>query len=173
MMKINMENLIIKTLDSEEMRSVMRVWSAGIAVVSAVHDGVTYGMTVNSFTSISLYPAFVSVSLQKSTRTHDLAFKSHTFGVTMLAESQAELSDIFAGRKPEIEDRFAHVPTETLVTGAPLIVGGLAWLDCRVVQTFDAGTNTLFIAEVISARSFGQGAPLIYHNRGYWKLSKL
>lgn len=173
MMKINMENPIVKTLESEEMRSVMRAWSAGVAVVSAVHDGIVHGMTVNSFTSISLYPAFVSVSLQKSTRTHDLAFKSHTFAVTMLSESQTDLSDIFAGRKPEIEDRFAAVKTETLVTGAPLIVGGLAWLDCRVVQTFDAGINTLFIAEVVSARSFGGDAPLVYHDRGYWKLAKL
>jgi flavin reductase (DIM6/NTAB) family NADH-FMN oxidoreductase RutF len=173
MMKIIMENILVKTLNSEEMRSVMRAWSAGIAVVSAVHEDARHGMTVNSFTSISLYPAFVSVSLQKSTRTHDLVFKSHTFGVTMLSESQTDLSDIFAGRNPEIEDRFADVKTETLVTGAPLIAGALAWLDCRVVQTFDAGMNTLFIAEVLAARSFGEGVPLVYHDRGYWKLSKL
>ncbi len=173
MMKINMENTIVKTLDSEEMRSVMRAWSAGIAVVSAVFEGAMHGMTINSFTSISLYPAFVSVSLQKSTRTHDLALKSHMFGVTMLSEDQSELSDLFAGRKPEIEDRFAGLHIDTLITGAPLIVGGLAWLDCRVVQTFDAGMNTLFIAEALAARSFGMDTPLISHNRGYWKISKL
>lgn len=168
-----MENIIVKTLDSEEMRSVMRAWSAGVAVVSAAHEGSRHGMTINSFTSISLYPAFVSVSLQKSTRTHDLVFKSHTFGLTMLSESQSDLSDLFAGRKPDIEDRFAKLKTETLVTGAPLIAGGLAWLDCRVVQTFDAGTNTLFIAEVVAARNFGESTPLVYHDRGYWKLAKL
>jgi flavin reductase (DIM6/NTAB) family NADH-FMN oxidoreductase RutF len=43
------------------------------------------------------------------------------------------------GRIPDIADRFTGLQTETLVTGAPLIVGGLAWMDCRVVQTFDAG----------------------------------
>jgi flavin reductase (DIM6/NTAB) family NADH-FMN oxidoreductase RutF len=56
------------------------------------------------------------------------------------------------------------------VTGAPLIVGGLAWMDCRVIQTFEAGLNTLFIAEVLAARGTGEGKPLIYHNRVYWQL---
>jgi len=83
------------------------------------------------------------------------------------------VSDIFAGRFPEIEDRFADIQVETLVTGSPLIVGGVAWLDCRVVETYDAGMNMLFIAEVLSARSFGEGQPLLYHDRKYWQLSQL
>jgi flavin reductase len=62
---------------------------------------------------------------------------------------------------------------QTLITGSPLIVGGLAWLDCRVVETFDAGMNTLFIAEVLAAQDTGDGQPLIYHNRKYWGLSHL
>jgi flavin reductase (DIM6/NTAB) family NADH-FMN oxidoreductase RutF len=52
-------------------------------------------------------------------------------------------------------------------------MGGLAWLDCRVVETFDAGASTLFIAEALAAENMGDGQPLIYHNREYWKLSQL
>jgi len=47
----------------------------------------------------------------------------------------------------------------------------LAWLDCRVAQTYNAGMNTLFIAEVVAARGMGAGLPLVYHNRKYWKLT--
>jgi flavin reductase (DIM6/NTAB) family NADH-FMN oxidoreductase RutF len=60
-----------------------------------------------------------------------------------------------------------------MVTGAPFIVGGLSWLDCNVLQTYDAGMNTLFISQVVAARETGSGDPLIYHNREYWKLTKL
>lgn len=161
------------TLDSENLRAAMRAWSAGVTVVTAVHEGAKHGMTVNSFTSISLDPALVTISLQQSTRTHELVSKSRAFGLTILSAEQANISDLFAGRVPEIEDRFSDLQTEVLVTGSPLIVGGLAWLDCRVVQTFDAGMNTLFIAEVLAARSTGEGQPLIYHNRKYWRLTDL
>jgi flavin reductase (DIM6/NTAB) family NADH-FMN oxidoreductase RutF len=160
-------------LESEELRAAMRAWSAGVTVVSAVYEGTTHGMTVNSFTSISLDPAIITVSLQSSTRTQEIVSKSRMFGLTILSAEQAKVSDLFAGRNPEIEDRFAGLQTETLVTGAPLIVGGLAWLDCRVVETYDAGMNILYIAEVLAARSFGDGQPLIYHNRKYWNLAQL
>jgi flavin reductase len=73
----------------------------------------------------------------------------------------------------EVKDRFASLQTQTLVTGSPLIVGGLAWLDCRVIETFEAGSNTLFIAEVLAAQDTGNGQPLIYHSRKYWELSQL
>lgn len=161
------------TLDPDALRAAMRAWSAGVTVVTAVYEGQRHGMTVNSFTSISLAPALITVSLQQNTRTHELVSKSKAFGLTVLSKEQTRLSNLFAGRIPEVEDRFMDLQTETLVTGSPLIVGGLSWMDCRVVQTFDAGMNTLFIAEVVAARGTGSGEPLIYHNREYWKLSSL
>jgi flavin reductase (DIM6/NTAB) family NADH-FMN oxidoreductase RutF len=161
------------TLDPEKLRATMRAWSAGVAVVTAAYEGSQHGATVNSFTSISLEPAMVTVSLQKSARTHDLISKSRTFGLTILSAEQSNISDLFAGKMTEVKDRFAGLQTQTLVTGSPLIVGGLAWLDCRVVETFDAGNSTLFIAEVLAAQNIGNGQPLIYHSRKYWKLSQL
>ncbi len=150
----------------------MRAWSAGVTVVTAVHEGNKSGATVNSFTSISLEPAMLTITLQKSARTHDLISKSRSFGLTILSDQQSKISELFAGKISGVEDRFANLQTETLVTGSPLLVGGLAWLDCRVVETFNAGNSTLFIAEAIAAQSAGDGLPLIYHNREYWSLSK-
>lgn len=160
-------------LDSEQLRAAMRGWSAGVTVVTAAYKGELHGMTVNSFTSISLDPALIIIALQASTRTHTLVSKSKTFGVTILAKEQTAISDLFAGRRPDVSERFAEVKTETLVTGAPLIADGLSWLDCRVIQTVRAGANTLFIAEVLAARAIHNGEPLIYHNRAYWELAAL
>jgi flavin reductase (DIM6/NTAB) family NADH-FMN oxidoreductase RutF len=165
-----MENPITTTLDPEALRGAMRAWSAGVTVVTAAYQGGRHGMTVNSFTSISLDPAIITVSLQGSTRTHELVSQARAFGITILSADQAHISDLFAGKFPEAQDRFADLTVETLVTGSPLIVGGLAWMDCRVLQTYTAGMNTLFIAEVVAARGNGDGRPLVYHNRKYWDL---
>ena len=161
------------TIEPEKLRSAMRAWSAGVTVVTAVYEGNKSGATVNSFTSISLEPAMLTITLQKSARTHDLVSRSRSFGLTILSDQQSKISDLFAGKIAGVEDRFANLRTETLVTGSPLLVGGLAWLDCRVVETFNAGSSTLFIAEAIAAQSAGDGLPLIYHNREYWSLSQL
>jgi flavin reductase (DIM6/NTAB) family NADH-FMN oxidoreductase RutF len=151
----------------------MRGWSAGVTVVAASFNGQTHGMTVNSFTSVSLDPPMITISLQGSTRTHEMVLKSHAFGLTILSSEQAHLSDLVAGRSPQVQDRFAGLETGTLVTGSPLIVGGLSWLDCRVTQAIEVGLNTLFISQVVAAREGQAGNPLIYHNRKYWDLSEL
>jgi flavin reductase (DIM6/NTAB) family NADH-FMN oxidoreductase RutF len=168
-----METSFVMTPDSEKLRAAMRAWTAGVTVVTAVYEGFQHGATVNSFTSISLEPAMITISLQKSARTHELISKSRAFGLTILSTEQAKISDLFAGKMTEVNDRFTGLQTQTLVTGSPLIVGGLAWLDCRVVETFNAGINTLFIAEVLAAQDMNDGQPLIYHNRKYWELSQL
>ena len=160
------------TLDPEQLRRSMRAWTSGVAIVTASHAGEQHGMTVSSFTSIALEPPVIIVSLQTDSRTHDLVVGSNAFAVTILAEDQQELSDRFAGRVPDTEDRLAGVETETLVTGLPFIKGGLAYLDCRVSQTIEVGTNTLFLGEVVSARGNGEGNPLVYHNQEYRKLNE-
>lgn len=174
MMKLinRMDAKPVMTLAPEIFRSAMRAWSAGVTVLTVVHGEDRHGMTVNSFTSISLEPATIGVTIQMSTRAWDLVMRSRTFGVTVLAADQEDISDLFAGRKPEVIDRLAAVQTEALITGSPFIVGGLAWFDCQVTQTYDVGASTHVIAEVVAAREFG-GSPLIYHNREYWHLSKM
>jgi flavin reductase (DIM6/NTAB) family NADH-FMN oxidoreductase RutF len=159
------------TLDSEQLRHAMRAWTTGVTVVTAIHNGQRYGMTVNSFTSISLEPPLVSLALKKLTHTHELVEKSGEFSVTTLASNQKELSDRFAGKHPEVKDRFEGVLTERLSIDAPLIKGGIAYFNCRVVNSMPVGENTLFVAEVIDAQGDGTGEPLVYHNRVYWKLT--
>jgi flavin reductase (DIM6/NTAB) family NADH-FMN oxidoreductase RutF len=159
------------TLDSEQLRHAMRAWTTGVTVVTAIHNGQRYGMTVNSFTSISLEPPLVSLALKKLTHTHELVEKSGEFSVTTLASNQKELSDRFAGKHPEVKDRFEGVLTERLSIDAPLIKGGIAYFNCRVVNSIPVGENTLFVAEVIDAQGDGTGEPLVYHNRVYWKLT--
>ncbi|HEY5729087.1 MAG TPA: flavin reductase family protein [Anaerolineales bacterium] len=160
------------TLDPEQLRRAMRAWTTGVAVVTATHEGQRYGMTVNSFTSISLEPPLISVVLKQLTHTHELVEKSGEFALTVLSSDQNDLSDRFAGKIPEITDRFEGVEISGLLLDAPLIKGGLAYFNCRVVNSIPVGENTLFIAEVVAAQGEGEGDPLVYHNRVFWKLVK-
>jgi len=160
------------TLDPEQLRHAMRAWTTGVAVITAAHEGQRYGMTVNSFTSISLEPSLISVTLKQLTHTYELIQKSGEFALTVLSENQGDLSDRFAGKIPDITDRFEGVETETLLIDAPLISGGMAFFNCRVKDSTIIGENVLVIAEVIAARGEGGGDPLVYHNRVFWKLVK-
>jgi flavin reductase (DIM6/NTAB) family NADH-FMN oxidoreductase RutF len=150
----------------------MRAWTSGVTILTAVHGGERHGMTVNSFTSISVDPPMIAISLQTASRTHDVVAKAGAFGVTILAASQRGLSERFADRQTTMEERLQGVELETLVTGAPFLKGGLAYMDCRVTQSIPCGSNTLFIAEVVAVRADDHGSPLVYHDRKYHRLKE-
>ena len=160
------------TLDSETLRRAMRAWTTGVAVVTAKYGDEQYGMTVNSFNSISLEPPVISVALKQLTHTHALVVKSGVFAVTILSAEQKELSDRFAGKIPGVTDRFEGVQVGRLSIDTPVIKNGLAFFICRVMSSTPIGENTLFVAEVIDARGEGEGDPLVYHNRMFWKLTQ-
>ena len=160
------------TLDSETLRRALRAWTTGVAVITSIHEGQQYGMTINSFNSVSLEPPVISVTLRQLTHTHDLVVKSGMFALTVLASGQKDLSDLFAGKLPNIANRFDGLKTEKLLSDAPILEHGMAYFNCRVMNSIPIGENTLFIAEVIAARGEGEGEPLVYHNREYWKLTK-
>lgn len=150
----------------------MRKWVAGVTVVSSAFEGEEHGMTVSSFTSISAQPPMILVSLESSTRTHALIFLSGFFGVTILEQGQEWLSERFAGRTGLESGRFSGLNTFTMISGSPLLEGGLAYFDCRVVNTLRAGGSTVFLAEVMAARASENSAALVYANRTYRRLAQ-
>jgi flavin reductase (DIM6/NTAB) family NADH-FMN oxidoreductase RutF len=146
------------------------MWSTGVTVVTVQHNNRRHGMTVSSFTSLSLDPPLVLVSLEQITKTHRLVQQAGHFGVTILEENQKQISDRFAGRISEYRDRFDGLETFAMLSGAPLLAQGLAWLDCQVVVTYQAGNHTVFIGEVLAVKSRDTGQPLLYYNRDYRRL---
>ena len=158
------------SVNPEELRSAMRHWATGVTIVTSRDGDAQHGMTVNSFVSVSLEPPQVLVSLERGRLTHSLALSSGYFGVSILPDGYRQISDLFAGRLGESGDRFAELTTFHLVSQAPLLAGSLAAFDCRVVSTWEVGTHTLFIGEVLAVSMDGSGAPLIYYNRDYHAL---
>ena len=158
------------TVNSETLRMAMRNWSTGVTIVTTAMGDERAGMTVSSFTSVSLEPPTVLVCLSKDTYTHDLVQRSGVYAISMLGVGQDGLSNRFAGLDPDVVDRFEGLQITVAETGSPLIPGAIAWLDCIVKSTHDTYTHTIFIGEVVYAWSDVDRAPLVYHNRGYHAL---
>lgn len=157
---------------AEMLRHAMRHWTTGVSVVTSRFENQTHGMTVNSLSSVSLDPPLVSVALATNTRTQNMVEQTGVFGVTILGEGQAEISDRFAGRIPGGEGKFAGLKTFELVSGVPLLQDGLVSLDCRVVHRYAAVNSVLYVAEVVAVQHTAEGGPLVYHNRLYHKLGE-
>ena len=153
------------------LRHALRQWTTGVAVATSYFRGVRHGMTVNSFISISLDPPLITVTLAHEPRTRNLVEQSGVFGITILAEDQAEIADRFAGRIPEEGDRFENLELFTLKSEVPLLMDGLVSLDCKVVHAYPMKESTLYVGEVVAVQHTREGAPLVYHNRVYHRLA--
>jgi flavin reductase (DIM6/NTAB) family NADH-FMN oxidoreductase RutF len=154
------------TIDPETYKIAMRQWAAGVTVVTTTTpDGKFHGVTASSFTSVSLDPVLVLICLGKEKYTHHLISESGKFVVNVLHTGQIEWGKRFAGMYPEIEDRFYDIEAQTAMTGAPILPGVLAWLDCTIHTMHDAGDHTIFIGAVVAADGPGGGDPLLYFQR--------
>ena len=127
-----------------------------------------HGMTVSAFCSVSLDPALVLVCADKTSDTHPIIRAGGVFAVNLLAEGQEELSNRFASDKDE-HRRFEGLDCKPGPTGCPHIPGAVATLDCRVVETVDAGDHIVYIGEVADAELTDR-PPLLYFDGAYRRL---
>lgn len=159
-------------INPDTLRDALRFWATGVTIVAAAHKGQQHGMTANSFTSLSLEPPLVLVSLEKSTRTHAIVAQSGAYAVSVLPQELQALSNRFAGRDTENSDRFAGVETISKQTGSPILAEAMAFFDCQVDSTHDASTHTLFVGRVLGAGLTENQVPLLYFNRAYGRLAE-
>jgi flavin reductase (DIM6/NTAB) family NADH-FMN oxidoreductase RutF len=156
------------TVDSETFRALLGRFPSGVTVVTANDEhGHPHGMTVSSFCSVSLEPPLILVCIERYASMHDLLAHTPTFTVSVLADSQEELSRRFADTG--VAARFDGVAW-TQGPGGPRIGGAHAWLECRNVAQHPAGDHTIIIGEVHSGTMAAEGGPLVYYRGGYGQL---
>ncbi|HZY41421.1 MAG TPA: flavin reductase family protein [Anaerolineae bacterium] len=158
-------------ITSDEYKQVMRQWASGVTIVTMQADGFAHGLTVAGFVGLSLEPPLVLISIGQELHSHTLLNKSHAFAVNILRDDQRDLSDKFAGRWGDI-DRFSGVQTRTESTGSPVLTDCVAWLDCQIVSSYQAGDHTIYIGEVVASGINAEANPLLYWNGDYRQLGK-
>lgn len=154
------------SIDKRDFRNCLGCFATGITIITTEMEGQVHGMTANGFMSVSLEPPLVLVSLGKNTKIHQLLAQSMRYGVSILDESQQNLSNHFAGQPDESLD-IPFIKQE----GMSLIDGAIAHLVAKVVDIHDAGDHSLYIAEV-TYFNYGDGQPLLYYGGGYKKLAE-
>jgi flavin reductase (DIM6/NTAB) family NADH-FMN oxidoreductase RutF len=147
-------------IGQEKFRTVMGHFSTGVTVVaSRKPNGEPVGLTVNAFTSVSLAPPTIMVSLHKDADGHDPLLEAGHFGVSILSAEQHELAYRFSEGDPD--RRFQELNVEAGVLGSPLIEGALAWIECRVAEVFQGGDHDIIIGEVVDCGA-REGDPLLF-----------
>ena len=150
---------------SDRFKQVLARWATGVTIVTSRDGDTVHGMTVSAFTEVSVTPPLVLVCADKQSNTNRIIAASKLFAVNILAHDQSSLSDKFASKKLESE-RFVDLDYTTGETGAPLITGAAAHLDCRVVAEHDHGDHVVYVGEVLGAQVRDE-PPLLYHRGGY------
>jgi flavin reductase (DIM6/NTAB) family NADH-FMN oxidoreductase RutF len=153
----------------KEFRSALGSFATGVTVITtAGPDGHGYGMTVNAFSSVSLDPPLVLVCAISGKAGSEQIDRNRCFAVNILAADQEPLSGYFASRdRPRGRDAFRDVDHRVGDTGAPLIDGVVAHLDCRLAQSYTVGDHEIFIGEVVALHVDPDAEPLCFHGGGY------
>jgi len=157
--------------DPIPLRSVMARYPTGVTVVTTQDaNGQPVGLTVNSFTSLSLDPPLVLVCIGNGASTLRWLTEAECFGVSILADHQAAISDRFA-REPS-EGRFEAVPWEAAPGGSPVLTEATAWIECTRENVLPGGDHSILVGRVEHA-AVSDREPLLFHSRGYGALRDL
>jgi len=151
-------------IDTRHLRHCLGKYATGIAVVTASDSrGDPYGITVNSFASVSLDPPLILWSLGKDNSNFKVFSVAQHFAVHVLHSGQQQLSDLFSANR---ENRFSEISYQCGAGNTPLLDDYYARFECQAEHRYEGGDHLILVGLVLDFE--GQdGVPLIYHGGGY------
>lgn len=156
-------------IDAQRFRQVLGSYPTGVTVITAIaEDGSPAGMAVGSFTSVSLDPPLVAFLPDRSSTSFPKIRTARSFRVNVLAADQVDVCRAFATRGG---DKFAGVSWTPAGSGAPLINGVAAWIDCDFESIQEAGDHYIVIGRVRELDSHSERLPLVFFQGGYGRFS--
>lgn len=146
-------------------RDVLGNFPTGVVVITAQGaDGEPVGMVVGSFTSVSLDPPMVLFLADRGSSTFPKIRDAGNFVVNVLASDQVDLCRAMAAKGP---DRFQNVGWQPTDSGAPVLDGVVAWIDCAMAEVVDAGDHVIALAAVQDLQVVSAKLPLLFFRGGY------
>lgn len=161
------------TIDPRAFRDTMGRLPTGVSVITTADESeALYGVTIGSFTSLSLEPPLVLFCLDNSALCQPAFLNCRYFAVNVLAEDQHDLSSIFASRE---EDRpWAELSFDRgQQTRAPLLRDCVAHLECEKTAVHPGGDHVIIVGHVVGHGQMADGRPLIYFGGGYRRLDAM
>jgi flavin reductase (DIM6/NTAB) family NADH-FMN oxidoreductase RutF len=155
---------------SRDFRNALGWFATGIAVMTTCEaDGRFVGITVNSFSSVSLDPPLISFCLDRNALSVNSFLNAKHFGVNVLSEHQETLSAAFA-RSSSTGDKFVGLAYEVGASGCPLLTDCLTHLECEREVAHEAGDHLIVIGRVVRLMQRSEGRPLLYFRGRYAKI---
>jgi flavin reductase (DIM6/NTAB) family NADH-FMN oxidoreductase RutF len=152
-------------IDSARYRQVLGHFPTGVTVVTAKGPDGPVGMCVGSFSSVSLDPPLVAFFAGRSSTSYPGIEAAGHYCVNILAEDQEEEARVFASKA---EDKFAGIGyRSSVVTGAPVLHDVLAWIDCEIEATHEAGDHWIVVGRVLDLEIGHEGGPLVFFRGGF------
>lgn len=143
-------------IEKDFFRQVMGQFVTGVTVVTTRSEDGLAGLTVNSFTSVSLDPPLVLICVDLRSQALPFIRKSGTFVVNILTSKQEGLSRCFATTSLERYEHFCHASYHTAATGSPVLDDALAFLDTRIVAEYPGGDHVIFLSQVVAIGTDGK-----------------
>jgi len=156
----------VSQLTQTAYKEAVSQFATGVTVITAEDGDGPVGMTANAVCSLSLDPLLLLVCFDRGSRTLETVQRSKRFGVSVLAESQREVSDHFASK----QDSFGSVPYRR-VERVPVVEGAVASIVCHLDQWIEGGDHLIGIGSVISVSSESND-PLIWFDGSYRSIGK-
>lgn len=153
-------------------RHVLGQYPTGVCVITAQpDDGPPIGMVVGSFSSVSMNPPLVGFYPSVTSETWPHLRRARTWCVNILAAHQSDVCRRIA--TAPLAERFDGVPWRPAPSGAPIIDGAVAWIDCVPVAVHEAGDHEIALAEVRHLDTASTELPLLFFRGGYGSFSPL
>jgi flavin reductase len=155
--------------DPKEQRRIFGHFATGVTVVSTLAGDETWGMTANAVTSLSLDPPLILVAVVRDSSTDEYLKKSRCFAVSILASDQRDLSTRYSSPGPR---DFSDLKTKTAVTGCPILLDAIAWVDCRVKEILPGGDHEIFLGEIVAGDTHDhKKKPLLFYGGKYAQMA--
>ena len=161
------------SIDPSEYRRVLGHFPTGVTVVTGADDDGPTGMAIGSFASVSLDPPLVMFCPGKTSKTWMRIQRTGAFCVNVLGHDQDDICGVFAGKA---EDKFEGIDWTTASTGAPLIPGAIATIDCSIHAVHDGGDHDIVVGLVqtmTTAEDAPARGPLLFFQGGYGRYESL
>ncbi len=163
-------------LDSSLFRQTLGEFMTGVAVCTSARGSVRRAMTANAITSVSLDPPLVLICVGARRSIHDLIRDAGCFAINILGEHQQAVAQYFAGAPPspliEEHNRLFGLPFHSAITGAPILSGCLAAIDCTLFATYPGGDHSIYVGKVEHLELATEPRdPLLYFRSRYCQMS--
>lgn len=158
---------MVKPVDADTLRQVMRRVPSPVTVVTAATAEEVRGITIGSFTSVSLEPPLVCFNVNHTAQMHDVILAAPRFAVHVLSEGQAPLAEHFAVPDRPGTEQLRTVPHEIDEHGLPILQGVTAVLHCVHHEVFTAGDKSIIIGRVVEVDLREDNGAVLYFQRTY------